>query len=72
MAEDFIAVPGLGNVAFIRGGDILRDDEKRTKIATLCDGNVCDLKGNLVGRLEGLDVVETTPGSFRKLLEDDS
>jgi hypothetical protein len=74
MAQDFIVDPENGrNVAIIRNGEVFRDDKEGAKIATLLNGNLYDLKGTLVGHLEGAHVTDATgsrlPIAFKKLVE---
>jgi hypothetical protein len=74
MAQDFICDPETGNnVAVIRDGEIFRDDGEGTKIATVLGAYLYDLKGNLVGHLQGRNVTDATtssmPIAFRELLE---
>jgi hypothetical protein len=74
MAQDFICDPETGKiVAVIRDGGAFRDDREGAKIAIVLGTYLYDLKGNLVGHLQGQDVTDATtqsmPIQFRELLE---
>jgi hypothetical protein len=74
MAQDFICDPETGEiVAIIRDGEVFRHDGEGAKIATLLGTYLYDLKGNLVGHLQGRNVTDATtrsmPIAFRELLE---
>jgi hypothetical protein len=74
MAQDFIVDQETGkNVAIIRNGEVFRDDREGAKIAIVLNDYLYDLKGVLVGRLEGQHVIDAStrsmPGAFRELLE---
>jgi hypothetical protein len=73
MAQDFICDPETGNiVAVIEGGEVFRDDEEGARIATVLGTYIYDLKGNLVGHLQGRNVTDartrSMPIAFRELL----
>ena len=77
MAQDFICGPETGEiVAIIRDGEVFRDDGEGAKIATLLGAYLYDLKGNLIGHLQGRNVTDATtqsmPIAFRELLEGES
>jgi hypothetical protein len=71
--KDFIVDQETGaNIAFIVDGEIFQEIRYYPKIATIRDGTVYDLEGNLVGHLKnghvtGLITAEM-PVSFRNLL----
>jgi hypothetical protein len=74
VGQDFICEPETGNiVAVIRGGEVFRDDREGAKIATVLGTYLYDLKGNLVGHMQGRDVTDATtksmPIPFRELLK---
>ena len=74
MAHDFICDPETGEiVAIIRAGEVFRDDGDEAKIATVLGAYLYDLKGNLLGHLQGRSVTDATtqsmPNAFRELLE---
>ena len=76
MLQGYIVDPETGKVvAVIRHGEVFRDD-KEGKIATVLNSNLYDLRGNLVGRLDGQNVIDvrtgTMPAAFRKLLAGES
>jgi hypothetical protein len=74
MAEDFICDPETGEiVAIIQGGEVFRDDGEGARIATVLGTYIYDLKGNLIGHLQGRSVTDartrSMPIAFRELLE---
>ena len=75
MAQDFFIIDqDTGkNVAVIRDGEVFRADREGAKIATVLGTYLYDLKGNLVGHMQGRDVTDTTtksmPIPFRELLK---
>ena len=74
MAQDFICNPDTGEiVAIIRGGEVFRDDGEGARIATVLGTYIYDLKGNLIGHLQGRSVTDartrSMPIAFRELLE---
>ena len=76
MLQGHIVDPETGKVvAVIRHGEVFRDD-KEGKIATVLNDNLYDLSGNLVGRLDGQNVIDvrtwTMPAAFRNLLAGES
>jgi hypothetical protein len=76
MLQGYIVDPETGKVvAVIRHGEVFRDD-KEGKIATVLNDNLYDLSGNLVGRLDGQNVIDVRtwimPAAFRKLLAGES
>jgi hypothetical protein len=77
MAQDFICDPETGKiVAVIRDGGVFRDDSEGAKIAIVLGTHLYDLKGNLVGHLQGRNVTDAAtqsmPIAFRNLLEGNS
>ena len=77
MAQDFICDPETGEiVAILRGGEVFRDDGEGARIATVLGTYIYDLKGNLIGHLQGRSVTDartrSMPIAFRELLEGDS
>jgi hypothetical protein len=71
--RDLIYDPRTGNcVAFVENDEVFLDRKGRLKIATVRAGNVYDLKGDLVGHLEGFLATgpysPPLPDPFRKLL----
>ncbi len=68
MSWDFITDHSGKSIAIIRDREIFRDETEEAKIAIVLNGTVYDLAGNLVGRLQGKRIIETSPGSFSKLL----
>jgi hypothetical protein len=57
MAQDFICDPETGKiVAVIRDGGVFRDDREGAKLAIVLGAYLSDLKGNLVGHLQGRPV----------------
>jgi hypothetical protein len=77
MLQGYIVDPETGKVvAVIRHGEVFRDDKEGARIATVLNGNLYDLSGNLVGRLDGQNVIDvrtwTMPAAFRKLLAGES
>jgi len=74
MAQDFICDPETGEiVAIIRGGEVFRDDGEGARIATVLGTYIYDLKGNLIGHLQGRSVTDartrSMPIAFSELLE---
>jgi hypothetical protein len=70
MAQDFIVDPETRkNVAFVRDGGVFCDNKEGAKIAIVLNAYLYSLNGALVGHLDGQHVIETSPRSFRKLLE---
>jgi hypothetical protein len=58
-------------IAFIVSDEVFRVPKGSEKIATVETGNIRDLKGKLVGHIEGKYIVgreSSTPLSFRNLL----
>jgi hypothetical protein len=54
MLQGYIVDPETGKVvAVTRHGEVFRQDEEGAKIATVVNGNLYDLRGNFVGRLDG-------------------
>jgi hypothetical protein len=77
MLNGYIVDPDTGkNVAVIRHGEVFRDDKVGAKIATVLNANLYDLRGNLVGRLDGPHAIDvrtwSMPIAFRNLLEGES
>ena len=75
MLQGYIVDPETGKVvAVIRHGEVFRDDEEGTKIATVLNANLYDLSGNLVGRLDGPHAIDvrtwSMPIAVRNLLEE--
>ena len=76
MLQGHLVDPETGKVvAVIRHGEVFRDKEG-ARIATVLNGNLYDLSGNLVGRLDGQNVIDvrtwTMPAAFRNLLAGES
>jgi hypothetical protein len=76
-AQDLICDPETANiVAVIRGGEVFRDDGEGARIATVLGTYIYDLKGNLIGHLQGRSVTDartrSMPIAFRELLQGDS
>jgi hypothetical protein len=75
MLYGYIIDPETGkSVAVIRDGDVFCDDkEGAARIAIVLNGNLYDLSGTLLGRLDGQNVVDVRtwcmPVAFRNLLE---
>jgi hypothetical protein len=74
MERGFIVDQETGkNVANIRDGVVYRDDREGAKIATVREGWVYDLEGNVVGYLNGTSVTGSPgapmPDTFAKLLK---
>ena len=74
MLHGYIVDPETGkNVAVIRHGEVFRDDKKGARIGIVLNANLYDLSGNLVGRLDGQQVIDvrtwSMPIAFRNLLE---
>ena len=74
MLQGYIVDPETGKVvAVIRNGEVFRQDEEGAKIATVINGNLYDLSGNLVGRLDGPHAIDvrtwSMPIAVRNLLE---
>jgi hypothetical protein len=77
MLQGYIVDPETGKVvAVIRHGEVFRDDKEGARIATVLNGNLYDLSGNLIGRLDGQSVIDvrtwTMPAAFRNLLAGES
>ena len=68
MSSDFVTDANGKVIATILNREIFRDEEAEEKIAIVLNGNVYDLLGNLVGRLQGRRVIEMRPVSFSSLL----
>ena len=74
MLHGYIIDPETGKqVAVIRNGEVFRDDKEGARIAIVLNANLYDLSGNLVGRLDGQNVIDvrtwSMPIAFRNLLE---
>src|ERR1700685_265898 len=74
MLHGYIVDPETGKVvAVIRDGEVFRQDEEGAKIATVVNGNLYNLSGNFVGRLDREHVVDVStwrmPIAFRDLLK---
>jgi hypothetical protein len=76
MVQGYIVDPETGrNVAIIRGGEVFRDDGKWRRFAIVLNEDLFDLRGELIGRLEGQHVVDAStrcmpmPIAFKNLLE---
>jgi hypothetical protein len=74
MLHGYIIDPETGKkVAVIRHGEVFRDDKEGARIAIVINANLYDLRGNLVGRLDGQHVIDvrtrSMPIAFRNLLE---
>ena len=74
MLHGYIVDPESGkNVAVIRHGEVFRDDKEGARIAIVLNANLYDLNGNLLGRLDGQQVIDvrtwSMPIAFRNLLE---
>jgi hypothetical protein len=74
MLHGYIVDPETGKVvAVIRHGEVFRQDEEGAKIATVVNGNLYDLSGNFVGRLDREHVVDVStwrmPIAFTDLLK---
>jgi hypothetical protein len=52
------------NVAVIRHGEVFRDDQEGARIATVVNGNLYDLSGNFVGRLDGPHAIDVRTWSM--------
>ena len=77
MLHGYIIDPETGKkVAVIRHGEVFRDDKEGARIAIVINANLYDLRGNLVGRLDGQHVIDvrtrSMPIAFRNLLEGES
>ena len=77
MLHGYIVDPETGkNVAVIRNGEVFRDNKEGARIAIVLNANLYDLNGNLVGRLDGQQVIDvrtwSMPITFRNLLEGNS
>jgi hypothetical protein len=77
MLQGYIVDPETGKVvALIRHGEVFRDDKEGARIATVLNSNLYDLSGNLVGRLDGRNVIDvrtwTMPVAFGNLLAGES
>jgi hypothetical protein len=77
MLQGYIVDPETCKVvAVIRHGEVFRDDKEGARIATVLNSNLYDLSGNLVGRLDGRNVIDvrtwTMPVAFRNLLAGES
>jgi hypothetical protein len=75
MLHGYIIDPETGkSVAVIRDGDVFCDDEEGAAgIAIVLNGNLYDLSGTLLGRLDGQNAIDVRtwcmPVAFRNLLE---
>jgi hypothetical protein len=74
MLQGYIVDPETGKVvAVIRNGEVFRQDEEGAKIATVVNGNLYDLRGNFVGRLDGPQAIDvrtwTMPTAVRNFLK---
>jgi len=70
----YIVDPDTGKiVAVIRHGEVFRNDKEEARIAIVLNANLYDLNGNLVGRLDGQNVIDvrtwSMPIAFRNLLQ---
>ena len=72
MAQNFIADPETGrwNVAFVRNGEVFRDDKGGARIATIINAHVYDLGGNSLGRLGANG--DPLPPALKEFLERES
>jgi hypothetical protein len=65
MLQGYIVDPETGKVvAVIRQGEVFRDDQEGTKIATVLNANLYDLGGNWVGRLDGPHAIDVRTWSL--------
>ena len=74
MLQGYIVDPETGKVvAEVRNGEVFCQDEEGAKIATVVNGNLYDLGGNLVGRLDGAQAIDvrtwTMPIAVRNFLK---
>jgi hypothetical protein len=70
----YIVDPDTGKiVAVIRHGEVFRNDNEGARIAIVLNANLCDLNGNLVGRLDEQNMIDvktwSMPIAFRNLLQ---
>ena len=77
LAHDVIVEPkARKTVAVIRNGQVFCDDEEGAKIATVLGSYLYDLSGNLVGCLQGGQLIDPStqsmPTAFRNLLKGSS
>ena len=70
----YIVDPDTGKiVAVIRHGEVFSNDKEEARIAIVLNANLYDLNGNLVGRLDGQNVIDvrtwSMPIAFTNLLQ---
>ena len=65
MLQGYIVDPETGKVvAVIRHGEVFCQDEEGAKIATVVNGNLYDLSGKFVGRLDGPHAIDVRTWSM--------
>jgi hypothetical protein len=65
MLQGYIVDPETGKVvAVIRNGEVFRDGKEGAKIATVLNGNLYDLTGSFVGRLDGPHAIDVRTWSM--------
>jgi hypothetical protein len=65
MLHGYIVDPETGKVvAVIRNGELFRDGKEGAKIATVLNGNLYDLTGSFVGRLDGPHAIDVRTWSM--------
>jgi hypothetical protein len=65
MLQGYIVDPETGKVvAVIRHGEVFRQGEEGAKIATVINGNLYDLRGTFVGRLDGPHAIDVRTWSM--------
>jgi len=65
MLHGYIVDPETGKVvAVIRHGEVFCQDEEGAKIATVVKGNLYDLSGKFVGRLDGPHAIDVRTWSM--------
>jgi hypothetical protein len=65
MLQGYIVDPETGKVvAVIRNDEIFRDGKEGAKIATVLNGNLYDLTGSFVGRLDGPHAIDVRAWSM--------